>query len=152
MAGGRRVAYADVINGMSGSRAGDRAAKVQQYTILFVEDVETCKESLTRILGRVGYKVLCASSVRQALTLLDDNGVDLILVDLALPRVSGLELVETVRATEHCRHVPVIVFSSWGEITRVSGELRISAWLIKSVASMNDLRDAITQALGKEKQ
>jgi DNA-binding response OmpR family regulator len=125
---------------------------VQQHTILFVEDVETCSEPLTRVLRRGGYRVLCATRARQAISLLEESNVDLILVDLALPGVSGSELVETIRATEEWRDLAVIVFSSWGEIGRMSRDLRISAWLIKSLASMRELKQAITEALGKAKR
>ena len=125
---------------------------MQQYTILFVEDVETCSEPLTRVLRRNGYRVLRAARVRQAVSLLEENNVDLILVDLALPDVGGAELIETIRATEEWRDLAVIVFSSWGEIDRMSRDLRISAWLTKSLASMKDLKQAIAEALRKTRR
>jgi DNA-binding NtrC family response regulator len=67
------------------------------HTILLVDDEEALVVLLARLLTREGYRVLTATSAAAALDLLAAGGVDMILSDLDMPKMNGLELLSRVR-------------------------------------------------------
>lgn len=75
--------------------------------ILIVEDNESSRNLLEKILTKNGYKVLVADDGRQALDLIDKNKFDAILTDWMMPNLDGLELVQKVRRSE--KHQPVVM-------------------------------------------
>ncbi len=88
--------------------------------ILLVEDDRTLRQALTFNLEREGYEVATAVDGEQALGLARGGGYDLIVLDLMLPRMSGTEVLRTMRAEG--RATPVIILSAKGaEVDRVVG-------------------------------
>jgi two-component system phosphate regulon response regulator PhoB len=91
-------------------------------TILVVEDETPVREVLRFCLERAGYRVTDASSARGALTELDHSVPDLVVLDLGLPDIGGLELLQSWRRTERTRDMPVVVVSGRShERDRVAG-------------------------------
>jgi two-component system phosphate regulon response regulator PhoB len=80
-------------------------------TILVVEDEAPVREMLRFCLERSGYRVTGASTARGAQTELDRFVPDLVVLDLGLPDIEGLQLLESWRRNERTRHMPVIVVS-----------------------------------------
>jgi len=91
--------------------------------ILVVEDETDLLESLAYSLEREGYQTRRASSGRQALDLARQDPVpDLVLLDLMLPDVTGLEVCRQLRADERTRRMLVLMLTARGEeIDRVMG-------------------------------
>ncbi len=80
--------------------------------ILIVEDEATSREILLNILKSEGdHRILTASDGDTALKLMEDprHPFDVVFLDLQLPAISGLDLLERVRATTACRYVRVII-------------------------------------------
>jgi CheY-like chemotaxis protein len=80
--------------------------------ILIVEDEATSREMLLSILKAEGdHRILTASDGDEALKLMEDprHPFDVVFLDLQLPSISGLDLLERVRATPACRYVRVII-------------------------------------------
>jgi two-component system alkaline phosphatase synthesis response regulator PhoP len=93
--------------------------------ILVVEDDRTLRQALTFNLTREGYDVRVAVDGEQALAAARDTSLDLILLDIMLPGMSGLEVLRVVRGEGVT--TPVIVLSAKGdEIDRVVG-LKVGA-------------------------
>ncbi|MGH7312775.1 MAG: response regulator, partial [Candidatus Rokuibacteriota bacterium] len=67
-------------------------------TILVADDDPGLRESLERTLSRDGYRVVAASDGRAALERLQAGGVDLVLTDLKMPGLSGIELLHAAKA------------------------------------------------------
>ena len=65
--------------------------------ILVVDDEEVVRELVGEILRRSGYDVLTVASVDDAIALLDDPALGLVITDLVMPRGSGLDLVAETR-------------------------------------------------------
>ena len=78
--------------------------------ILIVDDEPAIRRFLRTSLGAEGYNLLEAESGEEALELLGRNAVDLIVLDLGLPGVSGLEVIQRLR--EEGSSVPIVVLSS----------------------------------------
>jgi two-component system alkaline phosphatase synthesis response regulator PhoP len=93
--------------------------------ILVVEDDRTLRQALVFNLEREGYEVRGAVDGEQALAAARDGGIDLMLLDLMLPGMSGLEVLRTLRADGV--DTPVVILSAkGGEIDKVVG-LKVGA-------------------------
>jgi len=81
-------------------------------TVLVVEDEEAYADALTIGLAREGFTVLWARDGQEGVELFQKNDVDVILLDLMLPKMSGFDVCRNIRATSD---VPIIVVSAKGE-------------------------------------
>lgn len=95
--------------------------------ILVVEDEHDLQELLRFNLAREGYDTLCADSGEQALRLLREEPVDLILLDLMLPGVDGLEICRRIKAKPAIANIPVIMVTAKGEESDVVSGLELGA-------------------------
>ena len=65
--------------------------------MLIIEDEDTLRESLTRGFTREGYQVVAVNSAEPALELFEEGSFDLILTDIILPGITGIELLKRVK-------------------------------------------------------
>ena len=87
--------------------------------ILIVEDEASFSEALAFLLGKEGFETLVAEDGRKALDLFAKEGADLILLDLMIPVVSGVEVCRTIRTTSQ---VPIVMLTAKdAEIDKVVG-------------------------------
>lgn len=80
--------------------------------ILVVDDEEPVVDLLTDILEDQGYQVLTAYNGRAALQLAQEQRPDLVISDVMMPYVDGIELTRRLRASNDTHHVPVILMSA----------------------------------------
>jgi two-component system, OmpR family, alkaline phosphatase synthesis response regulator PhoP len=83
--------------------------------ILAVDDEEDILEVIRYNLEREGYKVTCAESGEKALALIRSQIPDLVVLDLMLPGLDGLDVCRHVKATPETAHVPVIMLTARSE-------------------------------------
>lgn len=88
-----------------------------QQVILLVDDERDHLIITKRFLERYGYTCLCAERGWEALQLLSDHPVDLILLDLHMPGMDGYCLAETILANDRFRSIPIVAFSCY-DLTR----------------------------------
>lgn len=88
-----------------------RSAVRENSTILLIEDDETIRKALTRMLEGEGYRVRGAADGTQLSEVLDDTPLDLVMMDIGLPWVNGLELTEMMKAHEQLKKIPLILIS-----------------------------------------
>ena len=84
----------------------------QDFRLLVVDDNEDNLDMLSRRLKRRGFQVLTAEGGAQALDILDQETVDLVLLDINLPRMNGLELLTKIREDQNLRHLIVFVLTT----------------------------------------
>ena len=89
-------------------------AQSAQKIILIVDDEVALRETLGRILEDDGYGVMSAANGEQALEILRDHSVDLILADMRMPGMSGLDLLKKIREIHST--LGVIILTGYGEI------------------------------------
>lgn len=80
-------------------------------TILAVDDNADNRELLTRYLERSGHRVLVAGGGDEALKLLEEHSVDVVLLDLIMPGMDGSEVLARIKDNVRLRSIPVIVIS-----------------------------------------
>ncbi len=87
--------------------------------ILVVEDESSFSEALEFLLGKEGFSVVTAATGTEALKKFDQGGIDLILLDLMLPEISGTEVCRQIRAKSK---VPIIMLTAKdSEVDKVVG-------------------------------
>lgn len=89
----------------------DLKNKQNPRTILVIEDDETMRNALKRIFESEGYQVKTAADGTQLSVVLDDNPIDLIVLDIGLPWINGLELAKLLKEHEDLKQIPLIFVS-----------------------------------------
>jgi DNA-binding NtrC family response regulator len=94
-------------------------------TALIVDDETQARAICTDVVEDAGLKVRTASTTEEALAVLEETAVDIIITDLKVPQVGGLELLRHVR--KHTPHVPVLVLTQYGTIETAIEATRLGA-------------------------
>ncbi len=95
--------------------------------ILVVEDEEDILELVRYNLEKEGYQVVSALSGEQARPLVAQKNPDLILLDLMLPGIGGLDLCRILKQSEKTRHIPVVMLTAKSEDADVVSGLEMGA-------------------------
>ncbi|MDR2792477.1 MAG: response regulator [Treponema sp.] len=112
--------------------AGDTAKSVK--TVLAVDDMPTNLRTIKVILEDA-YTVLVAKSGELALEILNERTVDLILLDIEMPAMSGFEVMEKIRQLPKASGVPVIFVTSHAseDLIRTAGDLGVADYIVKPI-------------------
>jgi two-component system, cell cycle response regulator DivK len=81
-------------------------------TVLIVEDNQHLREILGSILRYSGYDILEASTGKEAIRKTVDAKPQLVLLDLELPDIAGIEVARTIKATAGVSHIPIVACSA----------------------------------------
>jgi CheY-like chemotaxis protein len=102
--------------------------------VLFVEDDPAVAHMYKLKLELDGYAVDVAGDGVQAMEMATGNPPDLIFLDIRLPKMDGLSVLEALRKNERTRRVPVVILSNYSENELVDRGLRLGAleYLVKS--------------------
>ena len=130
-------------------------------TLLVADDDPGLRESLERTLTREGYRVVLASDGRAALERVQAGGVDLIVTDLKMPGLTGLELLRAAKAI--MPDVDVILLTAFGTVEEAVKAMKDGAYdfltkpfrreqLIKLIDKALERRDLIEQNRALKKQ
>ena len=95
--------------------------------ILVVDDEEDILELVRYNLAREGYKVVCAATGEQALNKAGAEPFDLIVLDLMLPGIDGLEVAKKLKSKPDTRHIPIIMLTAKGEEADIVTGLELGA-------------------------
>jgi DNA-binding NtrC family response regulator len=98
---------------------------MDRYTILIVDDDRLLQNALTNILGEQ-YHTLIAGSGEEALQLIESNSVDLVLLDIRLPGMDGMEALQQIKARD--RDLLVIMMTAYEDIQTVIASMRQGAY------------------------
>lgn len=90
-----------------------------QRSILLVDDDESLRETITDLLMISGYNVLFATSAEQCLEMLPDCDPDLIISDIMLPGMDGVNLYERIAQDAGKSHIPFIFMSAKAEMGEI---------------------------------
>ena len=120
-------------------------------TILFIEDESALQKTLGEILKQEGYEVTPALDGEIGLRLAKDKKPDLILLDLILPKVHGMEVLKKLKEDKETKGIPVIVLTNLGEIKDINRvvELGATTYLVKAQYTMEEVVEKIKKALGE---
>ena len=116
--------------------------------ILLIEDSKFQRIANERALVMAGYDVIHAGDGVEGLRVARENIPDLILLDMMLPKMSGLDVLRALKADVLVKHIPVVVLSGLGQ----ANEAKLlkegaAAFLMKTTESFESNSSALIQAL-----
>jgi len=116
--------------------------------LLIVEDEDTLCKSLQRVFSKEGYEVDRADSAESAFKLLERNSYDLIITDIILPGISGIELMTKYRETNPSQKV--IIITAYASLTTAVEALKAGAsdFIIKPLMH-DEMKRAVSRVLDK---
>jgi two-component system sensor histidine kinase and response regulator WspE len=124
---------------------------VREKRILVVDDSVTVREEERRFLEGYGYLVDSAVDGMDAWGALSLASYDLVITDLDMPRLNGLELLKTIRGSEKHRGLPLIIVSykDRPEDQRLGLEAGAQYYFTKSSFQDDSMIEAVKQLLAK---
>lgn len=87
-------------------------------TVLIVDDSQMVTKVLSFIVKKAGYNILSAIDGKNALEFFDGREIDLVITDLNMPNMDGLEFISEIRLKEYYQYIPVVLFIPDGEKNR----------------------------------
>jgi DNA-binding NtrC family response regulator len=116
--------------------------------ILIVDDEENVLVLFKRVLAKEGYQVECASSAYEALNRLENNSFNLVLTDLKMDGMDGIDLVRKSKAVNPA--LPFIMITAYGTIQAAmrAGQEGVENFLVKPI-DIEELKLAVKKALRK---
>jgi DNA-binding NtrC family response regulator len=116
--------------------------------LLIVEDEDTLCKSLQRVFSKEGYEVDRADSAESAFKLLENKSYDLIITDIILPGISGIELMTKYRETNPAQKV--IIITAYASLTTAVEALKAGAsdFIIKPLMH-DEIKKAVNRVLDK---
>ncbi|TAL12885.1 MAG: sigma-54-dependent Fis family transcriptional regulator, partial [Nitrospirae bacterium] len=129
-----------------GNISGYGRGPLRDATILIIDDEAKMRRLMDLVLRPEGYRLLEAESGEAGLKLLDEGGVDLVLTDIQMGKVSGLDVL--ARATRDCPDVPVVVITGFGTVKSAVQAMKTGAFdYISKPIDNDELKIIVKRAL-----
>lgn len=102
-------------------------------TIMTVDDAATMRKMITFTLKSAGHDVLEASDGKEAYDVLSQRSVDLVITDVNMPNMNGIELVRSLRALPAHQKTPILMLTteSQPEMKQKGKEAGATGWIVK---------------------
>jgi CheY-like chemotaxis protein len=113
--------------------------------VLIVEDDDRVREVLEEVLSGAGYRPIATQDGLEALDWLSSLPVDLIIVDILMPRLDGRDLIKRVRQTGRWAAIPILVLSAFANLDRYQN-LPVDGFLLKPF-DLSDLLENVQKLI-----
>jgi len=119
--------------------------------VLLVEDDRFLRRACEKSLRQQGFTVFTAADGEEALKAIRADPPDIVLLDLLMPKVSGLDVLRNLKSDDKTRAIPVIILTNSSKETDVREieSLGVSGYLVKANLSLEELASQVRQALGE---
>ena len=120
--------------------------------ILIVDDSVTVRQMVKRTLAMAGLdigEIYEAGNGIEALAQLADHHVDVMMVDINMPTMNGIKLLERIKQSERLKDIPIVIASTEGSETRIEQLRRDGAFgYVRKPFKPEQVRDVLTPLLG----
>ena len=101
--------------------------------ILVVEDEPDIMRIITHALTAAGYRVIPAYGGEDAIRKVKAQQPDLVLTDLAMPKVSGVEVIQAIKQDPETQHIPILAVTAhvWDGIAQSAGQVGVDGFISK---------------------
>lgn len=114
--------------------------------ILVVDDEQVIRESLKRILERAGYQVAVSGSGYNAMELVQKQDIDLVLTDLKMPGMEGLEVLKSIKVLQP--DVPVVIITGYATVETAVEAIKSGAYdYLSKPFTPDQVKDLVSKAL-----
>lgn len=122
---------------------------MNEKTVLIIEDEEDAAELFAEMMRVSGFRVLKTTSSAPAMDLLTKEKPDLVILDIMMPDVSGLDILRQMRREPGLAHIPVVIVSAKGTSADIKTgiDAGASTYLTKPVGFL-ELKEAVSRVLG----
>ncbi|MDD3462586.1 MAG: response regulator [Sulfurospirillaceae bacterium] len=119
---------------------------LKNSTILLVEDDENLRESFAKVLLLYVGHILTASNGEEALFIYERHPVDIVITDIKMPKINGLELIKKIRKDNH--DIPIIVTSAYTDQDFLLESIKLSLveYIVKPIKERDLIRLLETSA------
>lgn len=119
--------------------------------ILLIEDEEIMIDLLQKKLAKEGYNVSVARDGEAGLKAIKEAQPDLILLDIVMPKMGGLEVMEEMNKDKEMKKIPVIVVSNSGQPVELDRAQKLGArdWLVKTEFDPQEVIDKVVKQIGR---
>ncbi|MCK4911930.1 MAG: response regulator [Thermodesulfovibrionales bacterium] len=123
-------------------------------TIMVVDDDKTTRKILGLYLKAKGYDVVYAENGLEAMEKLGSENINLVMTDLNMPYMDGHELIRTIRADEHIKHIPILMVTTEADEEERAAAIAAGAdgYLVKPVSAdmvSSNIRNILNEIFGK---
>ena len=118
--------------------------------ILIVDDSPSVLAILEDMLDGLGYEAVTAGNGKEALAEVEQSKFDLIITDLSMPILDGIEFVRQAKQLANCKFVPIVMLSSEEDEAKIAAakQVGISTFLRKPIKE-NQLKTILLVVLGR---
>ena len=122
--------------------------------ILLIEDDELIQHMYQQVLETRKHRVTVAQNGEHGLELLETNKFDLVLLDIVMPKLNGLDMLKTLRANPRIQHTPVMILTNvMGSADATNArEIGVLKYVIKSDYTPREVADMVDELLKKLKK
>lgn len=119
--------------------------------ILLIEDEAALQKTLEKVLTAEGYKTVAALDGEIGIKLAKEENPDLILLDVVLPKINGLEVLEELKSNTETKGIPIIILTNSEDMNDINKALELGAttYLVKVNYSLDEVLEKIETVLGK---
>lgn len=119
--------------------------------ILIIEDEDIVSTLIQKKLSQLGYDVLVSRDGQDGLKTMRKEKPDLILLDMVMPKVGGLEVLEQMVKERKLKNIPVVVISNSGQPVEIDRAQKLGAkdWLVKTEFDPQEVVDKVVKQIGK---
>jgi two-component system chemotaxis response regulator CheY len=113
--------------------------------ILVVDDSPTIRKFISIALKIKGYEIISANDGMEALELLPNEKIDLIITDLNMPNIDGFNLIARIRSNESYANTPIIVMSNLSDSEDIERAMQLGAnsYIIKPFDQNNIIKEVV---------
>jgi two-component system, cell cycle response regulator DivK len=122
---------------------------MRRLKVLLVEDNDSARELYGFMLAAEGHKVTAVRNGLEALTEIRINRPDLIVTDIAMPVLSGLDLIVAVRSDEELADLPVVAITAFGKKVREQARAVGANIVLDKPAELAKMREVIEAAVSR---
>ncbi len=118
---------------------------LKHLNILYIEDEKNIRENISKTLNLLVNKVYSVENIEDAIDILKHNRIDIIISDINLPKISGIDFVKSIREKNHM--IPVILLSAYTEKEYLleAAKLKLVDYLVKPI-DFTILNEALLKA------
>jgi len=117
--------------------------------ILVVDDEENSRLGLSKILNKSGYSVVTAENGRQALEVVKQARCDLVITDMKMPKMDGIELLKEIK--EFDPRIGVIIVTAYGEVDSYLEAMNLGAFeYLNKPVKVEELKKVISKVLEQQ--
>lgn len=121
---------------------------MEKKRILVVDDEPNSREGLSKILTKEGYEVITADNGEAALEQAEKEAFDLIITDLKMPNINGMDVLEKIRESKP--DIGVVIVTAYGEVDSYLKAMTLGAYeYLNKPIKLDELRRVIHKAMEK---